>query len=129
LPPDHRVQRDGGADTGESDDHLEKAAHQHAGVAAGAEDPVLVVLDRTVEGECGDRDEGDQVEDARDERGLPCRAHRNSSHCLWPGSAGVTEIRGRPRSRTFWSKPCRAAWSATWPEMVVVPSLPCAMLR
>ena len=71
LPLDHRVQRDGGADAGQGDDHLEEAAHEHGSVAAGAEDPVLVVLHGAVEGEGGDRDEGDQVEDARDERGLP----------------------------------------------------------
>jgi hypothetical protein len=61
LPLDHRVERDGGADAGEGDDHLEEAAHEHAGVGAGAEEPVLVVLDRAVEGERGDRDEGNQV--------------------------------------------------------------------
>ena len=38
LPPDHRVQRDGGADAGERDDHLEEAADEHGRVAAGAED-------------------------------------------------------------------------------------------
>ena len=71
LPLDHRVQRDGGADAGQCDDHLEEAADEHPSVGAGAEDPVPVVLQRAVEGECGDRYEGDQVEDARDERGLP----------------------------------------------------------
>ena len=67
----HRVQRDGGADAGQGDDDLEEAAHQHASMAAGAEDPVAMVLHRAVEGECGDRDEGNQVEDSGDERGLP----------------------------------------------------------
>jgi hypothetical protein len=71
LPLDHRVQRDGRADAGQRDDHLQEAAHEHASVGAGAEDPVPVVLHRAVEDEGGDRDEGDQVEDARDERGLP----------------------------------------------------------
>ena len=90
LPFDHRVQRDGGADAGQRDDHLEEGAHGHARVGAGAEDPVLVVLDGAVEGEGGDRDEGDQVEDARDERGLPGRAHRDSFRLRFPcrGSDG-----------------------------------------
>jgi hypothetical protein len=55
---------DGGADAAEGDDHLEEAAHEHASVGAGAEDPVPVVLHETIVGERGDRDEGDQVEDA-----------------------------------------------------------------
>ena len=38
------------------------------------------------------------------------------------GIDGVTETSGRPMSRTFWSRPWRAAWSATGPEMTVVPS-------
>jgi len=71
LSLDHGIQRDGGADAGEGDDHLEEAAHEHGSVSTGAEDPVPVVLHGAVEGECGDRDEGDQVEDARDERCLP----------------------------------------------------------
>ena len=40
LPLDYRVQRDGGADAGQGDDHLEEGAREHAGVAAGSEDPV-----------------------------------------------------------------------------------------
>ena len=78
LPLEDRVQRDGGADAGQGDDHLEEAAHEHARVGAGADDPVPMVLHGRIEGECGDRDEGDQVEDARDEGGLPCRARRIS---------------------------------------------------
>jgi hypothetical protein len=70
LPLDHRVQRDGGADAGEGDDYLEEAAQERAGVGAGADDEVLA-LHGAVEGQCGDRDHGHQVEDARDERGLP----------------------------------------------------------
>src|SRR5688500_10332442 len=35
----------------------------------------------------------------------------------------VTETSGSPMSRTFWSKPCSAAWSTTGPRMTVVPSL------
>ena len=66
LPLDHRVQRDGGADAGQRHDHLQEAAHQHAGAGAGAEDPVPVVQHRAVDGEGGDRDEGDQVEHTRD---------------------------------------------------------------
>ena len=34
----------------------------------------------------------------------------------------VTESSGSPRSRTFWIRPCRAAWSATGPRMSVLPS-------
>ncbi len=55
---------DSGADAAEGDDHLKEAAHEHASAGAGAEDPVPVVLHGTIEGERGDRDEGDQVEDA-----------------------------------------------------------------
>ena len=33
------------------------------------------------------------------------------------GSSRGTEIRTRPRSQTLFSSPCRAAWSATGPEM------------
>ena len=40
----------------------------------------------------------------------------------WSGSTRVTETSGRPMSRTLWSKPWSAAWSATRPEMIVVPS-------
>jgi len=71
LPLEDRVQRDSGADAGQGDDHFEEAAHEQASVGAGTEDPVPVVRHGAVEGERGDRDEGDQVEDARDERGLP----------------------------------------------------------
>ena len=63
LPLDHRVQRDGRADAGQGDDHLEEAAHEHASVGAGAEDPAPAVLHGAVEGEGGDRDEGDRVEE------------------------------------------------------------------
>ena len=69
--PDYRVQRDGGADAGEGDDHLEEAACEHARVGAGAEDPVPVVFHDAEEGEGRNGDEGGQVEDAGDERGLP----------------------------------------------------------
>src|SRR5689334_14912002 len=149
LPLDHRVQRDGGADAGQRDDHLQEAAHQYARVGAGAEDPVPVVLHRAVEGEGGDRDKSDQVEDARDQRGLSQRGHPGwlggcgvhggrhigllqwidelpglaGGHSGWPASTWVTETSGTPRSRTFWSKPCSADWSATGPQMMVVPSV------
>ena len=33
----------------------------------------------------------------------------------WPGSTGQTETNGMPRSRTFLSNPCNAAWSITGP--------------
>jgi hypothetical protein len=55
---------DSGADAAEGDDHLEEAAHEHASAGAGAEDPIPVVLHGRIEDERGDRDEGDQVEDA-----------------------------------------------------------------
>ena len=39
LPLDHRVQRDGGADAGQRDDHLEEGPDEYACVAAGGQDP------------------------------------------------------------------------------------------
>src|SRR6185436_20988235 len=75
LSLEHRIERDGGADAGEGDDDLEKAAPERAGVGAGADDEVLGryrAVEREWRGECGYRDKGNQVEDARDERGLPC---------------------------------------------------------
>jgi len=71
LPLEDRVQGDGGADAGEGDDHLEETACEHGSVAAGAEDPVPVVLHRAVKGQGENRDEGDQVEDTRDQRDFP----------------------------------------------------------
>ena len=38
LPPDHRVQRDRGADAGEGGDQVEERAEEDLGVGAGAED-------------------------------------------------------------------------------------------
>src|SRR5664280_1162479 len=38
-----------------------------------------------------------------------------------PGSTGLTETRGMPRSRTLLSTPCNAAWSTTGPVMSVSP--------
>ena len=40
IRADDRACIDSGADAGEGDDHLEEAAHEHASVGAGAEDPV-----------------------------------------------------------------------------------------
>jgi hypothetical protein len=74
---DHRKQRDGGADAGEGDDDLEEGTPERAGVGAGADDEVLGLY-RGVEAVCGDRDKGNQVEDARDESGLSGRAHVDS---------------------------------------------------
>jgi hypothetical protein len=72
LPLDDREQRDGAADTGEGVDQIEEAAEEHAGVRAGADDVVRVVQHGGQEEECGDRGgEGDHVEGAPDERGLP----------------------------------------------------------
>ena len=70
LPLDHREQRDGCADARQGDDHLEEGAPEHAGAATGAGDEVPIGLDLAVEEQRGDRDEREQVEDARDERGL-----------------------------------------------------------
>ena len=36
--------------------------------------------------------------------------------------SSVSETRGMPTSRSFWSSPCSAAWSTTGPRMTVVPS-------
>ncbi len=71
LPLDHRVQRDGGADAGEGHDDLQDAADEHGSVRARADDVVRTVH-RIVEKEGRDRDKGEQVEHARDQRGLSC---------------------------------------------------------
>ena len=67
LPPDHRVQRDGGADTGEGHDHLEYATDEDRGFRTRA-DNVVVVVHRPVQGEGRDRGEREHVEHARDQR-------------------------------------------------------------
>ena len=69
LPPDDREEGHRGADAREGDDELEHRADLHAGVAAKAQHPGRVTLECAVQGERGDRDEGDEVEDAGDERG------------------------------------------------------------
>ena len=69
LPLDHRVERDGGADAGEGHDQFQGAADEHAGVRPGADD-VVRPTHRIVEKQGRDRDKGDQVEQARDQRGL-----------------------------------------------------------
>ena len=102
LPLDHRVQRDGGADAGEGDDHIEEAADEDGGVRSRADDVVRIVQHRAVQEQGRDRDEGDQVEHARDERGLPQGVHRNSFR------------RGlfMPWFGRWW--PCRSPWLVGW---------------
>src|SRR2546421_1210054 len=67
---EHREQHDGGADAGESHDDLQDSADDGGSVRASAED-VIHTLYRTVDKEGWDRDKGEQVEHARDKRGLP----------------------------------------------------------
>jgi hypothetical protein len=71
LPLDDRVQHHGGADAGEGHDYLQDGADDHRRVWAGANDVVRIAQHRPVEDEGRDRDEGDYVEQARDQRGLP----------------------------------------------------------
>src|SRR5438034_5268182 len=63
LPLYDRVQRDGGADTGEGDDNLQDAPEEDASVRAWADDELWIVH-RTIEGESRDRDKGEQVQRA-----------------------------------------------------------------
>src|SRR5438876_1331606 len=67
---EHREQHDGGADASESHDDLQDTADDGGSVRASADD-VVRTLYRTVEKEGRDRDKGQQVERARDKRGLP----------------------------------------------------------
>ena len=46
-----------------------------------------------------------------------------------PGSTGLTEINGKPKSRTFFSNPCSAAWSITEPVSSVLPSSSSVMVK
>jgi len=76
LPPDHREDRDGATDSRGDQKYLKERRHQDARVGAGAEDVVGIVEHGPVEDERGNRgDEGDEVQHARDERGLPERVH------------------------------------------------------
>ena len=74
LPLEHREQHDGGADAGESHDDLQDTADDGGSVRASADDVVRTVH-RTVEKEGRDRDKGEQVEHARDKRGLSKWTH------------------------------------------------------
>ena len=65
---EYREQDDGGADAGEGHDDLQNPAEDGACVRAGADD-VVRALHGAVEGEGRDRDKGEQIEDARRERG------------------------------------------------------------
>jgi hypothetical protein len=78
LPLDHRVQHDGGADAGQRNDDLQEAAEDDGSVRAGADDVVRIVTDGAVKGERRDRNEGEQVGHARNERRLPQRVHRGA---------------------------------------------------
>jgi hypothetical protein len=77
LPLDDRVQHHGGADAGKSHDDLQDTAEDHRSVRAWADD-VVRIAHRAVQGEGRYRDKGEQVEHARDKRGPPQRAHRDS---------------------------------------------------
>src|SRR6202171_4009628 len=66
---EHREQHNGGADAGESHDDLQDTTDDGGSVRASAED-VVCTLYRTVDKEGRDRDEGEQVEHARDKGGL-----------------------------------------------------------
>ena len=67
LPLEDRKQREGGADVGDDEEHLQERSQQHAGVGAGTGDVAGVVEHGGVEHEeCGDRREvGDEEEHAR----------------------------------------------------------------
>src|SRR6185312_5481940 len=73
---EHREQYDGGADAGEGHDDLQDTADDGGSVRASADD-VVCTLYRTVEKEGRDRDKGEQVEHARDKRGLSTWTHLN----------------------------------------------------
>ena len=71
---EHREQHDGGADAGEGHDDLQDSADDGGSVRARAED-VVRTLYLAVESEGRDRDKGEQVEHARDKRGLSKWTH------------------------------------------------------
>src|SRR5579872_5825935 len=66
---EYREQHDGGADAGESHDDLQDTADDSGSIRASAED-VVRTLYLAVDKEGRDRDKGEQVEYARDKRGL-----------------------------------------------------------
>ncbi len=71
LTPHDGVERDRGPDGGEAVDDVEECAEADLFGAAAADDEVRIVEDRAEQEDGRDRaDERDQVEDARDERGL-----------------------------------------------------------
>src|SRR5579864_3056332 len=73
---EHREQHDGGANAGESHDDLQDSADDGGSVRPSTED-VVRTLYRTVDKEGRDRDKGEQVEHARDKRGLSPWTHLN----------------------------------------------------
>src|SRR2546421_11775813 len=71
---EHREQHDGGADAGKGHDDLQDTANDGGSVRASADD-VIRTLYLAVESEGRDRDEGEQVEYARDKSGLSQWTH------------------------------------------------------
>jgi hypothetical protein len=67
-------------DAGKGHDHLQDASDEDGSGRARADD-VVRIMHRTVESKGRDRDKGEQVEQARDERGLPQRGRREWSCC------------------------------------------------
>ena len=83
LPLEQREQHDGAADVGEDEDQLEERPHEHAGVAAGAEDVGGIAQHRAVgEHVAIEAMKVQDEEHAHGERGLPHRVHRDSFRCL-----------------------------------------------
>jgi len=67
LSLDHRVEHHRGADTGQAHDDLQDGAHEHRRVRAGTDNEVRSA-DAGIEQEWGrNRDEGEQIEQARNE--------------------------------------------------------------
>ena len=78
VTPGDRVEGDGGDDASEGGEDLEHGAQRHAGVAAGTEHPVGLVehVDPQSELDRDREDEGGDVGDAGDQRGLARGGHR-----------------------------------------------------
>jgi hypothetical protein len=75
VAPRRKALRDGGADAGEGDDDLQDAAEEDGSVRARADDLLRIVPHLIVEKEGRDRDELEQVENARDKSGLSHWTH------------------------------------------------------
>ena len=140
------VERDRGADAREGGDEVEERAQEHLAVGTRTDDVGRIAEHGAVQEDGRDReDEGHQVQHARRRARASSGVRRDSIlgvvrmalvmsvsffalvgsiglrgetvARLGSGSTRITETSGRPTSRTFWSKPCSAAWSATWPWM------------